>query len=71
MTNKSTLLLAAIMFTDMVGYTAMMQEDEQKPSIIGTGTEKFSRSRLVPIMVRSFSIMVMVHWPSSTRPLKP
>ena len=30
MTKKSTRLLAAIMFTDMVGYTAMMQEDELK-----------------------------------------
>jgi len=30
MTNESTRLLAAIMFTDMVGYTVLMQKDEQK-----------------------------------------
>ena len=30
MIKKKVRLLAAIMFTDMVSYTALMQEDEQK-----------------------------------------
>lgn len=30
MANKNTRLLAAVMFTDIEGYTAMMQEDEKK-----------------------------------------
>ena len=32
MTDSPKRKLAAIMFTDMVGYTAMMQKDEEKES---------------------------------------
>ena len=33
MTKKKSRLLAAIMFTDMVGYTALMQKDEQQAKV--------------------------------------
>ena len=36
MTEKRTRQLAAIMFADMVGYTALMQEDEGKARETGT-----------------------------------
>jgi len=41
MAEKGVRRLAAIMFTDMVGYTALMQEDEQKAK------EKRDRHRAV------------------------
>jgi len=34
MQRKEIRMLAAIMFTDMVGYTAMMQEDEKRAKIL-------------------------------------
>jgi hypothetical protein len=46
MTKKKSRLLAAIMFTEIVGHTALMQADKQKPSRTGTGIEKYFRTRL-------------------------
>ena len=34
MNKKEIRMLAAIMFTDMVGYTAMMQEDEKRAKLL-------------------------------------
>ena len=39
--------LAAIMFTDMTGYTAMMQEDERKAKLLGD-RQRQTLEKLIP-----------------------
>ena len=40
--------LAAVMFTDMTGYTAMMQEDEKKAKVLGT-RQRTTLEKLIPL----------------------
>jgi hypothetical protein len=51
--------LAAIMFTDIEGYTSIMQENEENALVIKTVTGKFCTMNTKTLTAVSFNIMEM------------
>jgi hypothetical protein len=59
MKEKKVRQLAAVMFADIVGYTALMQKDEQMASSLGHDTGRYLSSNTNSIKEKSYNIMEM------------
>ena len=71
MPQNPTRKLEAIMFTDMVGYTKLMQKDEAKAKWLRDRHRNVINTEVTSFEEKSCSIMVMEPCACSIAPLKP